>query len=82
MNASILYTKVNGISPTEAHDKAKAFDAWLAGQPAAVKDTVEAHILTLKDKMPSHFGPDSAKVLLAELYLTVRKFDQRLGRYF
>lgn len=65
------------ITPPEAHDKARAFDEWLDTQPAHVKDTVEAHILTLTTSIPGHFGVDSAKILLAEVYLAVYEMELR-----
>lgn len=52
-----------------ARKKVEAFDEWLEEQPADVKDTVSLHLSALHGVV----GPDSAKLLLGEIYLTARR---------
>ncbi len=49
-----------------------AFDEWLEEQSEPVRDKVRDHLAALTEAIPN-LGEKSAKILLAEVYLRVRK---------
>ena len=60
-----------------AHRKVEAFDNWMRTQPKDIQDVVFVHLDSLKDVM----GPDSAKLLLGEIYLATRRLIHIENKY-
>jgi hypothetical protein len=60
------------ISNNEVDTRNKSFDEWLETQGDEVKEKVRSHIAALTNGLPN-IGEKSAKVLLSEVYLRVRK---------
>lgn len=68
------YAKV--LTKDEEYEVAQAFDEWLANQPQETKEIVRLHIFNLRAAMAPRrimFGEQSAKVLVAAVYLQVHK---------
>lgn len=62
----------------EEYEAAQAFDAWLEVQPQETKELVRLHIYNLRAALAPRrvmFGDQAAKVLVAAVYMQVRKFD-------
>lgn len=60
-----------------ARRKVEAFDNWMSTQPRNVQDVVLVHLDVLIDIM----GPDSAKLLLGEIYLATRRLIHIENKY-
>lgn len=65
----------NTLSADQQAQTVAAFDKWKAGQPRDIQIVVEQHIKTLCSEIKT-LGIDSAKILLTEVYLLVRKYDR------
>lgn len=73
---STRYT--NALSKEEETQTIAVFDAWLEGQPQETKEIVRLHIFNVRAAFSPRnvaFGEQSAKLLVAAIYLQVRKFD-------
>lgn len=68
------YAKV--LTKDEEYEVAQAFDEWLANQPQETKEIVRLHIFNLRATLAPRrvmFGDQAAKVLVAAVYMEVRK---------
>lgn len=69
---------LNAIPQEEEAEIAAAFDAWLEVQPQETKELARLHIYNLRAALAPRrvaFGEQYAKVLVAAVYMQVRKFD-------
>jgi len=74
---------INPLGKEEEKQIADAFDAWVAELPQADKEIVRLHVFNVRAYMAPHrvmFGEQSAKVLVAAVYLQVHKTPEAEGK--